>query len=93
MCSSIPGTGRRGRRLRVRAALAPPGHQSRALQRLLDPGIAQMDAVLLGQLLVEVAHVQVEVPLPIEPQHRNFHLNTLEPACRSGARRRSGRPS
>ena len=31
-----------------------------ALSVRLDPGVAQMDAVLLGQLLVEVSHVQIE---------------------------------
>ncbi len=34
--------------LAMRAALAPLGDQPRALQRLLDPGVAQMDAVLLA---------------------------------------------
>jgi hypothetical protein len=39
-----------------------------ALQHALRPGVAHRDAVLSRQLLVEVADVEVEVLLPVEPQ-------------------------
>src|SRR5436309_8753157 len=47
---------------------APP-YQSGSLQRLLDPAIAQLDAMLLLELLVEVPHVEVKVLLLIQPQY------------------------
>ena len=49
----------------VDASLRLPLHQAGALQRLLHPGVAQPDPVLLRELLVEVAHVQIEVLLPV----------------------------
>ena len=48
----------------VRPAPVPLRHQAGSLQRLLHPGVAQLDPVLLPQLLVEVPHVQVEVLSP-----------------------------
>jgi len=39
------------------------------VQRLFHPRIAQPDLVLLAQLLVKVAHIQIKIPLPIQPQH------------------------
>src|ERR1700756_1843518 len=46
---------------------SPPllAHQPSSLQRLLYPGVADPDAVLLGQLFVEMPHVEIEVLLPI----------------------------
>lgn len=35
----------------------------------LDPAVAQLDLVLLAQLLLEMPHVQIEVPLPTQLQH------------------------
>jgi len=64
--------------LAVHAALPAPGHQSGALQRLLHPRVAQLDPVLLHQLLVKMAHVQIEILLPIQPQHL-LHLGQRHP--------------
>ena len=46
-----------------------PVHQSRSLQCHLHPRVADPDAVLLGQLLVKMAHVEIEILLPVELQH------------------------
>jgi hypothetical protein len=51
--------------LAVDASLRLPPHQAGALQCLIHPGVAQADLMLLRQLLVEVAHVQIEVLLPV----------------------------
>jgi hypothetical protein len=50
---------------------APPplGHQSGTLQRQLHPGVAQGNAMLLPQLLVKMAHVEIEILLAIQRQH------------------------
>ena len=42
-------------------------HQPRPLQRLLYLGVAQIDALFLVQLLVELPHAQIEVLLLIHP--------------------------
>src|SRR5437016_14023594 len=41
-------------------------HQACALQCQLDPCIAEIDAMFLAQLLVEMPHVEIEVLLPIQ---------------------------
>jgi hypothetical protein len=54
------------------AVHAAPGlalYQAGCLQRLLDPGIAQPDLVVLAQHLMEVPHVQIEVPVPVQAQN------------------------
>src|SRR3990172_437720 len=48
---------------------APLGHQARSLQGELHPGVAQVDAVLLPQLLVKVPHGAVKILLPIQLPH------------------------
>src|SRR5258708_30137414 len=55
--------------LALHSPLAPPRHQSRALQRQLYPGVAELDLVVALQLLVEMAYVQIEIPIPVESQH------------------------
>src|SRR6202051_2464675 len=50
-------------------ALAPPRHQPRSLQRLLHPGVAQLDLMLVPQLLVEVPHVQIGIAVAVQPQY------------------------
>src|ERR1700723_554262 len=55
--------------LAMNSPLRLPLHQPSALQRLLDPCVAQVDLVLLRQLLVKMAHVQVEVLLPVQIQN------------------------
>ncbi len=55
--------------LAMHSPLALPRHQSRSLQRQLDPGVTQPDSVLLHQFLVKVQHIQIEVLLPIKLQH------------------------
>src|SRR5260370_34228824 len=50
-------------------ALAPPRHQPRSLQRLLHPGVAQLDAMLSFQLLVKMLYVHVEILLPVEREY------------------------
>ena len=49
----------------VRSPLVPLGHQPGSLQRFLHPGVAQLDRVLVPQLLVEVPDVQVVVRLSV----------------------------
>ncbi len=63
----------------VRPALTPFRHQTRSLQRLLHPGVAQTDPMLFPQFLVEVTHVQIEIHFLIQPQHllRRFHRNPV----------------
>ena len=53
----------------MHSAFASPPHQTRSLQRLLHPGIAQFDPVIRLQLLVKVLHVQIEIRLPVECKH------------------------
>src|SRR5712692_5401114 len=65
-----------------RPPLAPPPmhaplggflHQPSALQQQLHAGVAQLDAVLLAQLLVKVPHAEIAILLPIQPQHLLDH--------------------
>src|ERR1700723_928498 len=53
----------------MHSPFASPPHQTRSLQRLLHPGIAQFDPVIRLQLLVKVLHVQIEIRLPVECKH------------------------
>src|SRR5207237_741530 len=46
-----------------------PPSPSVSLQRQLHPGVAQLDLVLVLQLLLEMPHVQIEIPIAVEPQH------------------------
>src|SRR5450759_3235814 len=59
-------------------AFAPFRHHPRSLQQPLHPAVADLDLVLLLQLLVKVPHVQIEILLPIQPQdflhHRQRHF-------------------
>src|ERR1700722_19709158 len=70
----------------MHAAFPSTPHQTRSLQRLLHPGVAQLDAVLGLQLLVEVLHVQIEILLPVECEHllhrrhRNPPMRRLAPS-------------
>ena len=59
--------------LAMHSALAPPRHQPRSLQALLHPGVAEFDLMLARQLLVKMPHVQIEILLPIQPQHLLHH--------------------
>src|SRR2546425_3932476 len=54
-------------------------HQARRLQGALDPLIAQLNAVLLLELFVKMAHVEIGVLLPIEAQHAlgGLHRHSL----------------
>src|SRR5690242_796424 len=51
------------------AALASGLHQTGTLQRLLHPGVTQLDVVLATQLLVKVPHVEIEVLLLVQAQY------------------------
>src|ERR1017187_4036476 len=77
MCSSIPGSGRRGRIFAKHSALPPLGHHPRPLQDPFHPAVADLHLVLLLQLLVKVPYLQIEILLPIQPQnflhHRHCH--------------------
>ena len=55
--------------LAMNSPLRLPLHPPSALQRLLDPYVSQVDLVLLRQLLVKMAHVQVKVLLPLRIQN------------------------
>src|SRR5947199_7875262 len=59
----------------MRSTFASLSDQASSLQCLLHPGVAQLDAVLLPQLFVEMSYVQVVIDLPIQAQHR---LTSLE---------------
>src|ERR1700678_4389528 len=50
-----------------------PAHQTRSLQGLLHPAIAQLNLVLRSQLLVEMAYVQIEILLPIQAEQLLDH--------------------
>src|SRR6185312_6695955 len=54
---------------RQRPPLAPSRHQARSLQRLLHPGVTQLDPVLGLQLLVKMLHVQIEIFFSIQREH------------------------
>src|SRR5205085_3276707 len=54
--------------LAVRPASGLTLDEARALEHALRPRVAHRDGVLGGELLVEVADVEVEVALAVEPQ-------------------------
>jgi hypothetical protein len=68
----------------VRTASPFPRDQSRALQRLLHPCVAQFDAFHLLELFVEVPNVQVEVlrvgraPVTVSVSERNQVRSEME---------------
>ena len=64
-----PRQGTSRTRLAVRSPFRRPSHQTGRLQRRLHPCVAELDPVLLVQLLDEMLHVEVEIPLPIQTQH------------------------
>src|ERR1700735_1135061 len=55
-------------------ALAPLRHHSRPLPQPLHPAVADRDLVLFFQLLVKMPHIQVKIPLSIQPQDLFHHL-------------------
>src|SRR5260370_26320358 len=59
--------------LPMHPALATLGHHPRSLLQPLHPAIADLYLVLGLQLLVKVPHVQIEILLPIQPQHFLHH--------------------
>src|SRR5271157_5454422 len=65
----------------MRPALAPLGHQSGPLQQAFHPTVAQLHLMLGRQLLVKVAHVQVEILLPVQLQYL-LHLRQRHPLGR-----------
>ena len=67
--------------LAMRPALAPLGHQTGPLQQAFHPTVAQLHLVLGHQLLVKVAHVQVEILLPVQLQYL-LHLRQRHPLGR-----------
>ncbi len=48
---------------------APPRYQPSPLQSLFHPGVAQLNPVLLAQLLVKMLHVQIEIAISIQSQN------------------------
>src|SRR6266851_5248693 len=44
-------------------------YQPGSLQGQLHPGVAELNLVLLAQLLVKMPHVQIEILLAIQSQH------------------------
>src|SRR5580700_5618217 len=73
MCNSIPGNGRRGRRLRCTPRWRPRATSPAALQHAFYPAIAELDLVLAGQFLVKMPQIKIEILLPIELQHPLQH--------------------
>src|SRR5260370_41654744 len=59
----------------VLAPLPAARYQPRSLQRLFHPAVADLQSMLFGQLLVKMSHAQVEVSLPIQPQHQLGRLH------------------
>ncbi len=51
--------------LAMHSPFAPPRYQSGPLQSLFHPAVAQLDPVLLAQLLVKMLHVQIEIAIPV----------------------------
>jgi hypothetical protein len=49
----------------VHAPLAFPRHQPSSVQSLLDPGVTELNLMLLHELLVEMQHVEVKILLSI----------------------------
>ncbi len=78
--------------LAMHATPGLPLHQASCLQRLLDPRVAQPDPVFLDELLMKVAHVQIEVPVPVQAQNL-FRLHFGTRLLLGFRRRRSSRPS
>src|ERR1017187_8552952 len=64
--------------LAMHSPFAALRHHPGPLQQSLHPAVADLDLVFLLQLLVKVPHVQIEILLPIQPQHflhhRQWHL-------------------
>ncbi len=44
-------------------------HQAGCLQSLLHPRVAQPDLMFFAELLMKVAHVQIEVPVPVKTEN------------------------
>ena len=65
----------------MHTSLASPRHQPRPLQRQLHPRVALLDLVLVLQLLVEMPHVQIEIPIAVESEHfaPPYHVLTTRP--------------
>src|ERR1700675_3277155 len=63
--------------LSMHAPFASARHQSGSLQHPLHPAVTELDLMLGRQLFVKVAHVEIEVALPVELehplQHRQWH--------------------
>jgi hypothetical protein len=52
------------------ASPPPLPHQPGSLQRRLHPRVAKVHGVFFHQLLVKVTHIEIEVPLAVQPQYR-----------------------
>jgi hypothetical protein len=82
--------------LAVRAAARRLGEQPGRLQAQLDPGVAQAEAVVLAQLVVEVLGREAGVALAIQAQHRldlvDRHASARGLAERAGLPGEAGRP-
>jgi hypothetical protein len=77
----------------ARPRLAPPpmlaarsllAHQPSLLESRLHEAVRQLDPMLTHRQLVEVAHVEVQVPLPVQAQHP-LDLSERRPAWRRSA--------
>src|SRR5947209_18235397 len=66
----------------MRAPLLASPDETGTLESLLDPGVAELDAMLIPQLLVKVPHAQVEVGFLRERQHT---LDLLQRHTQGGA--------
>src|SRR6266576_1477307 len=55
--------------LAMHPAFPSPLYQPGSLQGQLHPGVAELNLVLLPQLLVKMPHVQIEIPLAIQFQY------------------------
>jgi len=65
----MPGRGRRGLRLRCGPRFLRRATSPAALQRLLHPAVAQLDAFGFPQLFMEVPHVEVRILVAVQSQH------------------------
>src|SRR5216684_858364 len=59
--------------LTMHPAFSSARYQSRSLQGLFHPAVAELDLMVGHQLLVKMPHVQIVIPLAIESQHLLHH--------------------
>ena len=75
------GQGAPGSLLAVGRAARRLGHQAGVLERELGPAVAQLEVMVLAQLVVEMLDREAAVALAVQGQHL-LHLVDRHPPCR-----------